>query len=908
MDREDGTTKTRDNAGVDAGIDQAEAYANDPANASPRFDLKSVAKSRKTMVAGGAAGLIALMIAGTLALLPLKLEAFMKNIFQQRVGDKVEHVMERRAEKMVIRALMQSGAKDGTYHNGVLLTSLYANWRLKGFEAKFADKSGIKLEAIKGGGIRLTTPDGQVKSSYNEADFKAFLDKGDLKGRDARKFIRQVTRAETRWVQVYKRAHLRKYMRNAYGIRKWSWFTGKEGKEGATDLNNRLIDTAGERSDRDAGRALGCALDGKGCPNDNSTRDAPYGEADTSPPKASTSDDSVKDSTSSSLKSAREEAKKLSPDELAKNGLSQILAKYISQNLASKIASKAIPIVGQILLFDQISRIDHFFEEGDADKTLRAIHKSQYAAQFATFLSIVDNSKDPEKNMSGDEFNAVMSKFGGDEAQSAAFQEVFLGESGGTKLDGNLGVDDKATPIKDDYNKFFPNYSPMVIGLRAWYDFANATYVSKVIDAANFIIGGIVGTAVELALKPLEAIVHGLKSLLATIGEQGAKVLLKVVRPAVDGTERDADLFNSIDAGGAVVGQDYMKSLGGHELKVADILERNRSIAYNKSLLKPNLYNQFFSTEYAPSVVNRLAVIVPQSPIHAATQMTDYSLAVIKNPLGIFDHVFRMITGKVNADSGQNLYGLKEYGYTEDELDQELEVPDDHNKDGKIDKEDCKYNKDGSKIENFDDLSTGRLCLLDLSVVESMRSVFTDEDDGGIDSGSTGETTDTPTAVQGLTGDLPTGTAQQLAAGLLNNPRVIKSGRLVTSDLQATAAGKVGSSGAPLSQTLLAILTKLAESHSYDISALESGGTGHSSTSLHYTGDAVDFRAFNGKETNGRDAASIGLLNALAPILPSGSGVGQVNCPGGKPALPPTVAQFEDTCTHVHVQIPRGSQ
>ncbi|HSX14801.1 MAG TPA: hypothetical protein VLE72_02725 [Candidatus Saccharimonadales bacterium] len=153
---------------------------------------------------------------------------------------------------------------------------------------------------------------------------------------------------------------------------------------------------------------------------------------------------------------------------------------------------------------------------------------------------------------------------------------------------------------------------------------------------------------------------------------------------------------------------------------------------------------------------------------------------------------------------------------------------------------------------------------------------------------------------------LPSGSAQQLAQQLISNPKVDKTGRLVLQDLQSTSQGQPASAGAPLSQTLLALLVALSNGHSYQITALESGGTGHATSSRHYTGDAVDIDLLDGQPVTGRNPASITIINTLAPLMPQGGAFGQAQC-GTTPNLPSGINTFNDSCGHLHIEVPVGS-
>lgn len=779
MDRDEGSTKTDDS--TDAGIDQAESYANDPANSSTnhvdalkdkkssgngpsssRMDnltqgrrsavagAKSFAGSKNAKIGGAGAGLAALIFASFLALLPLKLEAFMKNIFQERVGDKVEYMMERRATKMVIQGLAQSGAEVGVYSNGTLLTSMYRNWKLKKFESKFSAKSGIKLEAIQGktGGIRLVAPDGVKTDFKNAADFEKYLAKGELKGVDARKFIKEVTRAETHWIQIYKRASLRKYMRNAYGITKWSWFTGKSGEEGKKDFRAARIDTSAKPYNEQAPKIIDCALDNNSCPKDDGERKAPHGENPAGIPESDPSKELFKEGLTEATAEATDETKNGTKG-VANKALTNALTKIVGEKIAGKLVNKAIPIIGQILLFDMIARIDHFFHVGDADKALRAMHKVQYATQFASFSSMADNFKDPNKKMSGDEVNEVMTQLG-DPSKSAGFHEIFLNSDGGEGIKSGLGVSDRDNvyPIKDDYNKV-TNLLPLNNSLRAWHKTMVVTGGSKVIDGLNFLLGKAAEIVIRAALilpmleiKAIDALFgfnleEKLKLGAKEFGELMKDSMLALLTPAADGTETDGDLFTAIDAGGAVTGQDYTKSLGGHKMNAVQTSMERRAIAFENQLSRPGIIDRLFSPDYNRSMVNQMAVLAPATPGQAASQFSSYSLALMKNPFSIFNSFLNALTNRANADTPRNIYGLQNYGYTEEELDQPLQVPDDNNKDGKIDKEDCEYNADGSKKDqkDFNDTSKGQICLLDIEVALSLNSFFTTDDDGGLGNG-----------------------------------------------------------------------------------------------------------------------------------------------------------------------------
>ena len=77
--------------------------------------------------------------------------------------------------------------------------------------------------------------------------------------------------------------------------------------------------------------------------------------------------------------------------------------------------------------------------------------------------------------------------------------------------------------------------------------------------------------------------------------------------------------------------------------------------------------------------------------------------------------------------------------------------------------------------------------------------------------------------------------------------------------------------------------------------------------SYHYTrsgGHAVDFAMVNGKTSTGATKQDLALLRQVLPLLPKGSGIGQVDCRKYKLVMPAGVTQFSDSCNHNHFQVP----
>lgn len=160
------------------------------------------------------------------------------------------------------------------------------------------------------------------------------------------------------------------------------------------------------------------------------------------------------------------------------------------------------------------------------------------------------------------------------------------------------------------------------------------------------------------------------------------------------------------------------------------------------------------------------------------------------------------------------------------------------------------------------------------------------------------------------------GNAQSLAQQILNNSNIDLDclSPTVSQDVQAAAAGKVGTAGAMTSSAILQLIATVGQSHKVCVTAIQSGGQGHCNNTPksacpndpHYTGDAVDFGNLDGQALSGRDPGSLTIMNIAFSVLPGGSGFGQSQC-GSTPPLPNGDITFEDTCDHLHVQVRSGT-
>ncbi len=163
-------------------------------------------------------------------------------------------------------------------------------------------------------------------------------------------------------------------------------------------------------------------------------------------------------------------------------------------------------------------------------------------------------------------------------------------------------------------------------------------------------------------------------------------------------------------------------------------------------------------------------------------------------------------------------------------------------------------------------------------------------------------TTSTPEDSTGLT-NLPSGSAQELAQQIIDSDNITIAPQYETHVRNISN----GDNSCPLNKDILGIILAISEDFKINISSLNRSCTGNTAgagtASKHWQGKAVDIASINGVATTGRDSDAISVIKKISPLLPSGSGIGQKQC-GATPELADGITTFNDSCDHLHIQVP----
>jgi hypothetical protein len=166
-----------------------------------------------------------------------------------------------------------------------------------------------------------------------------------------------------------------------------------------------------------------------------------------------------------------------------------------------------------------------------------------------------------------------------------------------------------------------------------------------------------------------------------------------------------------------------------------------------------------------------------------------------------------------------------------------------------------------------------------------------------------------PQALDSTTNDTVSPTVQALAVQIMG---AVAAGRLVGStpnhipEIANLAEGRVVQGCGVDYRVLQAISIALDNFNQVGVSDINRRCTGQiegaGTDSAHYAdggGHAVDFFLLNGSPLSGGDAKSMQLIRILDPLVPSGTGLGQIGC---RSSMDLTNFQpFDDTCNHLHI-------
>ncbi len=858
-----------------------------------------LSRNRKWFIGSGiAGGLVAVAIGGFLALLPLKLIHIRENLVQH-FDSRLQYAMQQRAGKLYY-AKFDSESDFAHYsrfsgnpifnaiHNA-RLDKITSDLKARGIRTKFSGTRVTGFENINTGKSIEFTKNGLARGFVRDELTNLYPEKG--------------------WIRRGLLAH-RLYAAYGISLRPLGNFSNKykDWKLKIRDsIRNRLF-----------GSTVGGGVNSKGTKptKDNGVTPAEAKAADSFGSDIKTQADKVR--TDSLANAALKEAPPL--ESVLKSGAAGAVKGAIQGALLGSL-NTLNKVCGVINLIHAIAI---------GAEVLRA-------APMARFAGLLLTSADQAKanQIPSDELNAVMntlSDSSGDVTQSGGWQRLVAGNTSASITTGDrFRVDSKfsgtlqtvyaqaSTFIGPSTCRVVGNFFVQVGGFIAT---AFEDFFSSGSDVAlNAAQGAAVGAFRSAALRIIEPI---------AINEAAGMT--------VTGDESPIENGDALVAGYDIISNNNERLSGGQRLTPAQAASLDSTVARANTTESHSLAYRLFSQDNQHSVLSQAILKMPTS---MATIFGGFGHFVASiNPLnwkpklawaGGLAH--QIVHPALASDPQEDPFGVEQFGFPStsdlqnvDPLENEYSIRSNPDKLNAYNKwvSTCLEDSNGAVIDPgvIDGVDTGcqnpdpsyMLYRLDQQAAQELEWYTNPTADVSTNNGS------------GDNNGSNQSDGQLLAQQILASGKVVFHGSYVQEDLQDAAAGRPGSNhlaGAqfPISSAILKLVAVLTQGgHQVSISALESAGTGHcyqggssphpwpTCQDAHYTGDAIDIDGLDGIDNvNGRDAKSLVIIQTAEQVLAT-AGFGQAGCQGHAPLpLPSGFREFGDTCSHLHIEIPKGT-
>lgn len=454
--------------------------------------------------------------------------------------------------------------------------------------------------------------------------------------------------------------------------------------------------------------------------------------------------------------------------------------------------------------------------------------------------------------------------------------------------------------------------------------------------AAGLVVGlGSFGTGTALSIAASVAVGFAMPFLISTL----ADILAGKI---VDSNTKGVDSGNAIFAGTAVLNGEIAKDYG---MKPASKEDYNQYLASTQNVRQQNIETERVLAQTTPfDIYNKYSLLgsLSRSIYPAFTKAQQQPIvALLSSPLRIGDSLsqsanaasvdgFNQLRFERCKDEGYDSIGIDadvfcnvRYSFSPAELNMDPEenvewmISNGHINDEGEPQSDtfkdwikyCAEREDGWGETSEEGGDIGEDCVKDSDPYPHFRVFRMDQK---IDSAMSGEAEQEAAASDpgsdSSTGSLVTGESKELAKQIIASSNVTGDSRYM-GQIRAIANGD---NSCYINPTILQYVATMMKTYKLTISSLNRRCTGvltaSGTGSYHYRekgGHAIDFNQINGVSSTGSTSEDIRFLNDSFKVLPSGTGIGQSNCrSSGKLTLPSGFTQFEDSCNHNHIQVP----
>lgn len=913
--------------------------------------------------------IISVLLAALLSLPSLKLQHFVTNwkqIFYANAFDATTNMSDNLMAHYIVKKVVPGMVKNNCTTTRVnkscadvsnvsnIVGAGYVAWHGANVEGEWA-KDGFEIRREVRNGqhrifLRSSTINGDLDlGTYNASNVATFEGKAfaELKREDVKRHARTLYEDQTKARRVISKYLIGKRLEDKYGVRRCivacataNAVTIKAETKviaGKLYLAERVLVPRTEMY----GIAVSCAVSGFNCTNPE--------EADQNGETLSKFERDLQavllDYRSKYGSQSLEELEK-EADKIRANGFIEYTMKRIAGETVGKTVASSIPIVGWIYLGAQVTAGAQNI--GPAVVKMNYVMTSTSAVALATMLATnADEQKtgkvDPMiqaslasqlgEDASADQgggaaeshpaYNAVMNQGGQTNSIRSAFLPSAYAQEA-NQVKPYTCDDGKAPPVG---SRFCPEEA---FGAQSAAG-SIATTISKfannpVFALPGFVANGILSTVSAIAgFFQLDDIIGFItEKITALTPSQVEEVIawatdkvfgLLFVNPFTEKMSGGRE-FAMGTLGFATAGSDFAHyGLGGQKLtgaETASILQKQLD-ERNRVFQERPMYARLFDTQDSQSLVSRIAMSTPTNATQNIQTFGSLALNPFKTMSSVLGSVFSTRQAYADAalydDIGVTPHGHKpnSVAFTADPEKRYDELGCDNPDNKKAWGGQTQYNARTGAPEH----TVTNDCTLYNATVAAGAGIYDSNliAKGQLESPmSTGSVGAPPSG--GGTG-LVNGTAQDLAEEILSSGKVDFGSADYRKQVENIAAGNLNICNVNI--MILRLVATIAQTHTVTISSLNRYCTGvltaSGTSSYHYAaggGHAVDFNYVDGVHSNGRTPEELKMLREILPLLPSGSGIGQVNCRTGADVLtmPAGVKQFNDTCNHVHIQVP----
>ncbi|HSW98383.1 MAG TPA: hypothetical protein VLF71_00945 [Candidatus Saccharimonadales bacterium] len=643
--------------------------------------LAGINRRRKLLASGGIGGITGLIIAMAVVAPLYRIPAMLHDI-EDKVSGEVDHIMERRAERIIVRYLIRRAGGEATDFvvTGSPLSDLFRTMQSKNAEEKIAKQTGLTFKKGADGVVRLFSDGRDLGGVRNFKEVAKLIERGTIENKADFRVLARTVSGPIKAGKIAETFKIRFREGKPFGAPKRPTNKGsdKANDEAALEelTGEQIIEGTANSIDK-LGKAAGCMLDG-GAPCDTFKQDAP--DAKVPDPASDVAKRELQNGsaaeTADEITQAADEAKNEAVKDRTGGFLNRMLEKLLTKIFNAVVARSVVKVIPWVFVIDTLADIQHaeatFFANDLIHRIPVMLKEGTYGAIFSTWAGY--GSQNQAGRMPKVDASALNDQLGGAEGAQTYKYLYNKGQmNAGTTVNPKVGSN-TFSKYDDLMNQVYNNVyvSIFVRGpLEIWY---------YTMGKALRLLGSGIGFLVEWLsnITGFTALAGSvLKSIFgdnwkAELGAFALKALLNLFAISIDPLAKGAELFNNIFTGASVAFNYVCKTdLGCQALTALQgvLITRQLQQEQDQDMAMTSIKDRIFDTSMPTSIAGSLLRAAPTNPTPSTMLSSLFGMAArLPSSIG------GVFSPKIRADEANDmatLTGTLWYGATEDALNQD---------------------------------------------------------------------------------------------------------------------------------------------------------------------------------------------------------------------------------------------